>query len=84
MALEISMSVSGDIVLTDGNYGIALPADNRGFAVLLSVIKARRDHQTKLATPGAPTQRMADEMLWKVVDDWRAKNLPGWNTELDL
>jgi hypothetical protein len=84
MTLTIEMTRSHDIKLIDGVYSIELPCTPAGFQVLRSILQARLNEQTKLATPGAPTQRMVDAELAKQVREYYDRTLPGMDMELDL
>lgn len=58
----ISLTFANNFRLEDGLWSVEMPADNVGIFQLLNILRARRDGQSKIATPGAPTQYEIDAL----------------------
>ena len=80
--MNISLSPSGDFLLSSEDHSVTVPCSLNGLIWLKSILRARQMGITKLGSAGSPTQFDIDQA---VKGFQIARNpLPHLETELDL
>lgn len=90
--MNIGLTLDGKFLLSDGNgWSVEVPVSFGGASLIAQILKARAEGERKLASPGAPTQRMVDSMSSKPspiteeqIAEFYRKKLPGYDQEYDL
>lgn len=90
--MNIGLTLDGKFLLSDGQgWSVEVPVSFGGASLIAQILKARVEGERKLATAGAPTQRMVDSMTSKPqpitkeqIAEFYRKKLPGYDTEIEI